>query len=186
MPPHPNPDNLIPPGERRELRSVVRQQFKVLRAEVKQRELELVGEMERRLVERYRNADKAIDDLNWQIREVVDAAQRQVDDLVRAAGDVVETGMGFGPISLYTPQVRGRSEDRSQLHRAMSAAIKEQVTQATLALERKEADLLRLLALESLETDAARGFLARIPTVAELVPAARLREVEAAFDEELT
>lgn len=52
---------MIPPGERRELRSVVRQQFKVLRAEVKQRELELKAEAERRLVERYRDEDKQID-----------------------------------------------------------------------------------------------------------------------------
>jgi hypothetical protein len=60
------------------------------------------------------------------------------------------------------------------------------VQQALLALDRQEADLLRNLALDALETDAARGFLDRIPTVADLVPSRRLREIEAQFDSGLS
>ncbi len=56
--------------------------------------------------------------------------------------------------------------------------------QAQLTLDRQEADLLRSLALEGLETPAARAFLERIPTVGELVPSARLREIEQMFDSE--
>lgn len=76
-----------------------------------------------------------------------------------------------------------RTENRDQLHRALMAGINEQVKQASLALDRQEADLLRSLSLETLESSAAREFLNRIPAVAELVPSRRLREIESAFDE---
>jgi hypothetical protein len=174
----------IPPGERRELRSVVRAQFKVLRTEVKQRRLELEAEAEGRLVDRYRAEDKRVDDLNWRIQELAREAQRQIDDLLKAHGEDVEGGQwGRWAGQLSLRPVSRKTEDRNQLHRALLAGIAEQVSQAMLALDRQEADLLRALAMEGLETDAAREFLVRIPTVAELVPSARLRQIEAAFDQ---
>lgn len=173
----------IPPGERRELRSVVRQQFKVLRTEVKQREVELLAEAERRLMERYREEDKAVDDLNWRIKEIAEDAQRQIDDLMRQHQDKIDGGEWRRFSGRVSAQgVARKTEDRSQLRRALEAGIKEQVNQATLALDRKEADLLKALAVDALEADAAREFLTRIPTVAELVPSRRLREIESAFD----
>jgi hypothetical protein len=177
-------DDLIPPGERRELRAVVRAQFKVLRTEVKQRESELLADAERQLVERYRDEDKRVEDLNFQITEAARKAQREIDDLMRAFG-AGEDGGRFGTYAgkLTLRGVSRASEDRTQLHRALDAGVKQQVAQALLALDRQEADLLRALAMESLESSAARAFLDRIPSVGELVPAARLREIEAAFDQ---
>ena len=174
----------IPPSERRELRSVVRQQFKVLRTEVKQRELELVSEAELRLMERYRDEDKAIEDLNWRIKEIATDAQRQIDDLMHQHEDKADGGKW----SRYAGRIQAsgvsrKTEDRAQLRRALEAGIKEQVKQATLALDRQEADLLKALAMDALESDAARDFLMRIPAAAELVPSARLREIESAFDQ---
>jgi hypothetical protein len=173
----------IPPSERRELRSVVRQQFKVLRTEVKQREAELMAEGERRLVDRYRDEDKAIEDLNWRMKEIVRDAQRQIEDLMKEHGEQ-EDGGGWSRSDgkLWFQGVSRKTEDRTQLRRALEAGIKEQVRMALLALDRQEADLLRALAVDALETDAARAFLERIPNVAELVPSARLREIESAFD----
>jgi len=176
--------DLIPPGERRELRSVVRQQFKVLRTEVKQREAELIAQGEARLVERYRDEDKRIDDLNWKLTEIGREAQRQIDDLLREHSTSEDGGQwGRRPGEVSIRAVSRKSEDRVQLHRAFEAGVKEQVRNALFLLDRQEADLLRTLALESLETPQARAFLDRIPTVAELVPSARLREIESAFDQ---
>lgn len=174
---------LIPPGERRELRSVVRQQFKVLRTEVKQRESELMAEAERRLMERYRDEDKTVEDLNWKIKEIGRDTQRQIEDLLKATGQELEGGSWRASSSrISLPYVSRKSEDRAQLHKALVAGIREQVNQAQLKLDRQEADLLRSLAMESLESSAARAFLDRIPSVAELVPTERLREIESAFD----
>ncbi len=178
---------LVPPGERRELRSVVRQQFRVLRTEVKQRETELMAEAEHRLMDRYRDEDKIIEDLNWKIQEIGRDAQRQIQDLLKTVGEDMDGGAwkaaGYRR-NVEVPQVARKSEDRGQLHKALVAGIKEQVVQAQLTLDRQEADLLRSLALEGLETPAARAFLERIPTVGELVPSARLREIEQMFDSE--
>jgi hypothetical protein len=161
---------------------VVRQQFRVLRTEVKQRKAELLADAEGRLVERYRDEDKTVEDVNWKIQEVGREAQRQIDDLLRAAGEDLDAGRWQYLRGVHVPRISRQTENRAQLHRALTAGIDEQVQQALLVLDRQEADLLRALAMEALETDQGRAFLARIPTVAELVPAARLREIEAAFD----
>lgn len=170
------------PGERRDLRTVVRQRMKVLRADVAQRRMELLADAERRLVERYRQQDKQIEDLNFAIAEAVEKASREVTDLIIAARGDADGVSIRRPVRLTAPRVNTHIEDRSQLHRAMTSGIEAQVKTALLSLDRQEADLLQTLALNSLETAAAREFLAAIPSVAELVPAARLREIEAAFD----
>jgi len=175
----------ITPGERRELRAVVRQQMKVLRAEVKQRRFELVAEAEARLVAKYADEDKRADELGWRIREIKDKADRELGDLLREYEDLSPTGRWSSHIDGFSsPYIRRKNEDRTQLHRALVAGINAQVEQAQITLDRQEADLLRALAMNALETSAAREFLTRIPTVAELVPSRRLREIEAQFDEQ--
>lgn len=176
--------NLIAPGERRELRSVVRSQFKVLRAEAQQRKAELLAEAERQLVERYRDEDKQMDDLNWRVSQVVDQANSDIEDLMKQVGVAQDGGRWRNVYRLSLPRFTRQSESRKQLHAALTAGIDAQVRAALLALDRQEADLLRQLAADALESDEARAFLMRIPTVAELVPASRLREIESAFDEQ--
>lgn len=173
------------PGERRELRTVVRQRMKVLRADVAQRRMELLADAETRLVERYRAQDKQVEDLNFRIAEIAEQASREITDLIIAVRGDADGVSIRRPVHLRAPQVNTYTENRAQLHRALVAGIEAQVKTALLSLDRQEADLLQTLALNSLETAAAREFLASIPTVAELVPAARLREIEAAFDGKL-
>lgn len=171
------------PGERRELRTVVRQRMKVLRADVEQRRMELLADAERRLMERYRAQDKAVEDLNFAIAEVAEKASREITDLIIAArGD--SDGVSIRrPARIQAPRISAVTEDRVQLHRAMVAGVEAQVKSALLSLDRQEADLLQTLALQSIETDAAREFLGQIPSVGELVPAARLAEIEAAWED---
>lgn len=171
------------PGERRELRTVVRQRMKVLRADVEQRRMELLADAEARLVDRYRQQDKQIEDLNFAIAEVAEKASREITDLIIAARGDTEGVSIRRPVRIQTPRLNSYTEDRAQLHRAMVAGVEAQVKQALLSLDRQEADLLQSLALQTIETDAARQFLAGIPSVGELVPAARLNEIEAAFDD---
>lgn len=171
----------ITPGERRELRAVVRSQIKVLRAEVSQRELELQAEVEARLADRYRDEDARADGFSRATRDIVRKANDEIEALMAEYGDMF-SGQWRGRPMLQAPQVFRRQEDRKQLRDAMLAGIKAQAKQAMLDLDRREADLLRDLAIDGLETAAARAFLERIPTVAELVPSARLREIESSFD----
>jgi hypothetical protein len=179
----PTPNAAMTPGERRELRTVVRQRLKVLRADVAQRRMELLADAEARLVERYRAQDKQIEDLNFRIAEIAEQASRDITDLIIGARGETEGVSIRRPVRLQTPRLSSYTEDRSQLHRAMVAGVEAQVKTALLGLDRQEADLLQQLALQTIETDAARQFLATIPSVGELVPAARLAEIEATFDE---
>jgi len=172
----------IMPGERRELRAVVRAQMKVLRAEVAQREIELQAEVEARLVERYRDEDRRNDELNRKISDIHVEANRQLRDALSAFEDLSDGGTWRRVSGFTAPYISRRDSDRRSLKDALLAGIKVQVKQALLALDRQEADLLRDLAIEGLETAAARAFLGRIPNVAELVPAKRMREIEAEFD----
>lgn len=174
----------ITPGGRRELRAVVRQQMKVLRTEVKQRQAELVAEAETRLAEKYRDEDKRADELGWKVAQLAGEANRQLEDVLREYEELADGGRWARSYRsrFETPHVYRKSEDRSQLRQALIAGVEAQVRQALLALDRQEANLLRDLAVDALETSAARAFLDRIPTVAELVPSRRLREIEATFD----
>lgn len=172
----------ITPGERRELRSVVKQQIKVLRAEVEQRKLELLTEVSTRLAERYRDEDAKADEFRRKVDEIARVANDQMRDLMTEFEGLFDDGRWMGQAYFSPPRVQRKSGDRDDLRSAMERGIGSQAKQALLDLDRQEADLLRDLAVDGLETSAARRFLGRIPTVAELVPSKRLREIELAFD----
>lgn len=170
-------------AERRELRSVVRSQFKVLRGEVEQRRKELAAEAAEQVRRRYATADKTVDDLNWKIEQITDQANKDIRDAVKAIQGESDSGTWNWSGPLHAPKVGHEREDRYALNAALGSGINAQASAALLTLERQEADLLRRLALGALESDEARTFLAAIPSVGELVPASRLQEIEAAFDD---
>lgn len=173
----------ITQAERRELRSVIRAQFKVLRGEVEQRRKELAAEAAEQVRRRYAAADKCVDDLNWRIEQIVDQANKDIRDAVKAVQGDSDGGTWAWSGPVRAPRVAHEREDRYALTGALSTGIDAQARSALLTLERQEADLLRQLALGALESEEARAFLASIPSVGELVPASRLREIEATFDE---
>lgn len=72
-------------------------------------------------------------------------------------------------------------EERNRLLWGAVADLNAKVSAAKTTLARQEADLLRKLAVDALETDEARAFLSTIPTVSELVPMSRLIELEQAI-----
>ena len=183
---------MITKGERGELRSIVRQQFKVLRSETEQRKAELIAEMEGRISDHYTDVDQKRQDLMWKCNEICEAASRQITDLLR--GEEVDRGRGIGaqrfeeitvnrPVRVQMERIDWSTEERVQRRRALAAAIEADIKGALMRLERQEADLLRTLAVGAIESEEARAFLTAIPSVAELVPASRLAELEAQFEE---
>lgn len=173
----------ITPGERRELKSVVRQQMRVLRTEVDQRKAELEAEAARRVAEHYRAEDDLLDELQRDIARISADANRQLEDLLADYESRTEGGVWSHRPSIGVPRVSRRSErERRDMHAAMQTEVRRQVSQAKLRLDRQEADLLRSLAADALESDAAKRFLDDIPTVAQLVPSERLTEIEAQFE----
>jgi hypothetical protein len=170
--------------ERQELRAVVKSQFKVLRGEVEQRKAELAAEAAEQVRRRYATTDKQVDDLNWKIEQIIDQANKDIRDAVKGAQNDSDAGKWTWTGAVHAPRVTYQREDRWALQNALTSGIDAQAKDALLRLQRQEADLLQQLALGALESDEARAFLRTIPSVAELVPASRLKEIEASFDQD--
>lgn len=167
----------ITKAERAELRSIVRQQFKVLRHEVEQRGVELLGDVEQEIAAKYREEDEAWGRATFVTNEALLEANRKVNDVFRELlGDAHREKMYVGA-HLPEQPVRHRLQLRHEAKTRLEARVKA----ALLQLDRQEADLLRNLAMGAIESDEARAFLTSIPSVGELVPAARLAELEASL-----
>lgn len=173
---------MIPKGERTELKSIVRQQFKVLRSELEQREMEMLADIEQEIVARFSDDDQAWSVVQHKVHEAVMEANRQINDALYEAG--YQAKGSTERMWIDTPRMAQPKEDQYQLRRLATSRITAQVRGAKLRLEREEADLLRTLAVGAIESEEAQAFLAAIPSVGELVPAARLAELEAAMGEE--
>lgn len=166
----------ITKAERAELRGVVRTQFRVLRDEVDQRGQELSAEIEAKIYDRFHAFDEARAALMSELEEMVDAANKTLRDLLRERGEVcggIEEYAPFRP-----PQIRWQNERRIEMRHALHEQLRADMEAAKLRLKREEADLLKSLAVDALESEAARAFLTNIPAVGELVSAARLSELE--------
>lgn len=167
----------ITKGERTELKSVVRNQFKVLRAELEQREAELDVEVERQVAEKYEKDDLAWEAIQHRIHEIASEANRAVNDVLYECSYQIKSGRER--VWIDTPQIRRDETPRNVLRHRAKVEIIARIKAARLRLDREEADLLRTLAIGALETEDAHNFLKAIPTVGELVPSARLAELEA-------
>jgi hypothetical protein len=169
----------ITKSERTELRSVVRQQRKVLRSEIRQREAEILAEIDATIAEKYAEADARAEVVYREMDRIVRGANREIGDLVAEASNERWRFHEF----LHVPRL-SRTDDRprSALRQAAVSDLKSKVQSAALQLDRQEADLLRQLSVEALETEDARRFLSSIPCVSDLVPAVRLAELEAALE----
>lgn len=175
-------------ADRAELRSLIRQRFKVLRADVAQREKELYSELEERLNERCDNDDKAWSDVMFIIGQAVDEADRKANDAVvglvgRDAWPHSQHLVRSYELASIRRAVIGhdQGDERVQLRRQGRAKIEATVKGAMLQLDRQEVDLLEQLTTGALESDEARNFLGQIPTVSQLVPTARLFALETAL-----
>ncbi len=171
----------ITPGERRELRAVVRQQFAVLRAEVKQREEELKTDIARQVVEHYAQSDTQLAEAMREFQHITNDAARQMGEVLDRYPAVAPYGRYEG---IYVPSLKLRDDHRLVLTAHAEQELKARVSAARLRLDRQEADLLRELSIGALGTEQAHRFLAAIPSVSDLVPAARIAELESQFGPE--
>lgn len=170
---------MISKGERTELKAVVRNQFKVLRAEVEQRRAELLSQVEADLRVHFAEDDERWHALNHQVHEITMEANRATNDALREHG--YEKHGPTERLWFESPRFAQPKADEHQLRRLAQSRITEQVKAAGLQLDRQEADLLRTLAIGALESEEAHAFLSAIPTVGELVSGARLAELEASL-----
>jgi predicted phage gp36 major capsid-like protein len=173
----------ITKGERAELRSIIKTRFKVLRADVEARRAELVAELEQRITARYADEDKAWADAMYLIDEAAREANRKANDILRGLNlEALDlNGKEYAIITART--IIQPVGERHNLRRSGESRINAQVKSAHLELDRQEADLLTRLLVGALESDEARAFVDKIPTVGVLVPADRLLAIVSTGEE---
>lgn len=167
---------MITKGERAELRSVVKQQFKVLRSEIDQRKAELAAEIEQQITERFRSEDETRETVIFMAAEIARKANRELNDVVVEHGLKVRDG--YDRVWFDSPRMSFSDDARHRMRVGLNANVEATVKGAKARLDRQEADLLRSLAVDAVESEEARAFLSAIPTVGELVPSSRLLAIE--------
>lgn len=175
-------------SERTELKSVVKNQFRVLRREVEQRKGELLAQAYAEIERRTQEDEDLRAVVEFEVSEAVSDCNSMINNILRAHNlldddgrerefveDPILWGRRYG--------ATGRNGKKEQLSQAAHLDLEAQVRNAMTKIDRQEADLLRDLAVGSLESDEAKAFLRSIPTVGQLVPEVRLAELEAAWQE---
>lgn len=165
-------------SEREELRRLLRSRFKVLRADVTARQAELEVELGKQVEAEFAAGDRAYDDAMYKIGLAADEANRQVNNIGRELWGREEWGEKHDRrlISVGRIEKPGKAE-RLRSTIVGQAEIERRVKTALLELDRQENQLLTELATSALESAEGREFFNRIPSVTELVPAYRLREL---------
>lgn len=170
---------MITKGERTELRSLIRQRFKVLRAEVEARRAELEVELAERVQQHFAEEDKRWADAMYLIEEAAREANRKANDVLRGLNrDDLDLSVSHDLTIVQARAISQPQAGRNVMHRNGIRRIEAQVKTALLQLDGQEADLLTRLVATGLESDDARNFLGEIPTVSALIPAARLLQLE--------
>ena len=167
-------------AERTELKQAVRLQFKVLRHEVTVREKELLSAAEDEIDERFdENHDKE-EALLIAVRSKLAEWDVEVRALIEQAGLSLKEATARRLVDL-TVRLEFAEQKRNVLRMKTATNLHAKVAEAHTALDRQEADMLRKLTLDALESDEARSFFDAIPSVSQLVPSVRLAELEAQF-----
>jgi len=170
-------------SERAELRSLIRQRFRVLRADVDTRKAELLAELQARITARFAEQDRAWSDAMYLIEEAAREANRKANDIIRGLGiDELNIDVSKEYEVVSARRVAKPTGRRSEMAREGQARIEATVKAARLELDRQEADLLTRLVAGALESDEAQAFLGLIPTVSSLVPADRLLQLVGPLD----
>lgn len=168
--------------ERAELKAVIKNRFKILRQDVEARRAELNAQLQETIKAKFAANDKAWNDALFLIQQAVDEANRKANDVMRQIYEGWPDKVDKQLVS-RTNQLEKPGDDRRTMYREHEAQLTAQVQDAYAALTRQEGDLLERLVIGALESDEAREFLSSIPTVAQLVPAARLAALAASLKE---
>lgn len=165
----------ITKGEREELRRIVKQQFRVLASEVDVRRAEMEAEVDAMLAARFADRDLARRDVEDRINAICSKANEELRAAFDANGFDIT---GVPALEWQVPRIRWGDDGRMEKRRAAFAEIASRIQAAKLTLQRQEADSLRTLAVDALQSEDAKAFLANIPTVGQLVPRATLLALE--------
>lgn len=169
----------IQPGERTELRRLVRLRIRLLRSQIADQHATQMSQIDTRVAAKFQEDRAKADELRTKLDRIVTRANRQAEALLANYPDIAEPRAHM----FSRPWITRPDQGRDKLRKAMVAAVTAQTEQAKLRIATLEAELLSTLALNALKTVAAQNFVAAIPEIGDLMPE-RLTAIESAFDAE--
>ena len=177
-------------ADRSELKSLLMRRFKSLKGDVAVRVTELKAEAERELDTNYAEENRLVRELSSELVGRMARARQEAERILLDASD--DCQILFDQFTQSNPEIRVAlrrdraghvwpnnpvdhdQDPRKDALRALFAELDAASAAAKQRLDVQEVEMRTVLAVETLETDAAKRFLDQIPTVGELVPASRL------------
>jgi hypothetical protein len=171
-------ETAIRPGERAELRTLVRMRVKLLRSQIADRHATQMAQIDGRVAAKFQEDRSRIEELKTELDRVVTRANRAAKVVLAKYPDVAEMRTHM----FSRPWINQPDQGKDKLRKAMVAMVTAATESAKLRVAKLEAELLSELALSAIKTDQAKEFVRTIPDIEELMPADRLNEIEARFD----
>jgi hypothetical protein len=175
--------NQMTRGERDDLQRLVRQREKVLKSAAKQRSAELLADFENQMGSEYSFDQDEI----W--KKAGEAADREVNkakELIAARCAELGIPKRFAPNLVLGWRHRGYDNmldsRRKELRRMAQTQIQAIESKAITEIEMNCLGAQEQLAIAGVTSDAARGFLERLPSIETLMPALSFAEVAGEAD----
>ena len=152
----------IRPGERRELKALVKQRIKLLRQQVDQEHANRLAQVDSAVAAKFTDTDERLKELNDQLQVFVRNANRRLAQIFNQYGDVVDTHHRG---SVSAPYYHQKDNGRAEARRALQAQAHAERERAHTRLTELELELIESLTVDGLKSEAALAFLKSMPTV---------------------
>jgi hypothetical protein len=164
--------------EREDLQRLVRQREKVLKSASKQRSTEVLADFENQMGQEYSFDDDHV----WaEAAKIANATVSKAQEQIKARCREIGIPDRFAPsISLgWHHRGYGNSlkERRDELRKMAQTAVEAQEQKAKTQIELSCLNAQEKLALAGLTSDAARGFIEALPSIADLMPRLSFAEI---------
>ena len=170
-------------AERNDLRSLIRQRARLMKAQTKERRLELQADFESQLSAKF-SYDQ---DETW--KAAYSAAKQAVTD---ARAVIAERCRGLGIPEAFAPDIdvhwynRGENaceKRRAELRRAATTRLDAIEAAAKTEIERVSIEAQTELIADGLTSEAAKAFLEHMPSAETLMPLLDLRQVQGLLEQ---
>lgn len=165
-------------GEREDLLRLVRQRERVLKSAASQRSAELIADFEKKITDKY----PFHSDETWKkAKEIAEAAVKEADAMIAERAKELGIPEEFRPSirHVYFERGEGAMKERAaELRRLAKRQIEAAEQQARVEIERMSVNTQTEIIANGLSSDAAKAFLAQLPTVEKLMPVLELEKIE--------
>lgn len=164
-------------SERDELAKVARMQAKVAKADIEQRQRDLLADVEGQLAAQYSAQHEAWEELVAEAKLAVDAVDAEIARRAAEMGVPEQFRPSIG-LDYYSRGGNGMASRRAELRKVAQTRLEADARKAKVEVDRRTAEICIQLASGGLSSPEAREFLDAMPRVDELLPNLRMPELD--------